>query len=242
MTTLMDPNHYQKLALRTEKVCVPFAPGDPPEGKMFPLFDTGVPEDDVLFTRLYHASLGISTEVGELDDAVKRVVIYGKTFDRVNVLEECGDVLWYVAIGADAISVSMQQLAAAAVDFTWERKDRSLHLRKRIEGVDLEKLLWGTHGLGQQAAIVRSQVEHLATAQYKLTDSARDMMIYELAGTYAAVLVCLDAVGYGMPRGAEANIAKLSKRWGAEYSDQKALFRNLDDERRVLETQAAVAT
>jgi NTP pyrophosphatase (non-canonical NTP hydrolase) len=240
MTIPMEPNHYQKLALRTEKVCVPFAPGDPPEGRMFPLFDTGVPEDDVLLTRLYHSSLGISTEAGEMDDAVKRALIYGKPFDRVNVLEECGDVLWYVAIGADAISLSMQQVASSAVDFTWERKDRSLRLRKRVEGVGLEKLLWGTHGLVQQAAIFRGQVEHLATAQYKLMDTVRDMMSYELAGTYAALLVCLDAVGYGMPRCAEANIAKLSKRWGAEYSDQKALFRNLDDERKVLETQASV--
>jgi NTP pyrophosphatase (non-canonical NTP hydrolase) len=242
LTTPMNPNHYQKLALRTEKPCVPFAPGDPPDGKMFPLFDTLVPADDILCTRLYHASLGISTEVGEIEDAVKRVLIYGKPFDRVNVLEECGDVLWYVAIGADAISWSMQKVAVEAIDFTWERRDRSLRLRHTIPGVDLEKLLWGVHGLVQQVPIVRSQVEHLISDQYKLTDSVRDDLGYELAGIYAAVQVCLAAVGYELPLCMETNIAKLSKRWGTEYSDQKALFRNLDDERRVLESVSGAVT
>ena len=41
--------------------------------------------------------MGISGEAGELVDAVKKHWVYGKPLDTENVLEECGDVLFYVA-------------------------------------------------------------------------------------------------------------------------------------------------
>ena len=33
---------------------------------------------------------------------VKKHLIYGKALDEVNVLEEGGDILWYVALALDA--------------------------------------------------------------------------------------------------------------------------------------------
>jgi NTP pyrophosphatase (non-canonical NTP hydrolase) len=47
--------------------------------------------------RLNHYVLGVGTEAGELQDAVKKHIAYGRVADAVNVVEECGDVLWYVA-------------------------------------------------------------------------------------------------------------------------------------------------
>lgn len=46
--------------------------------------------------KLNHYVLGVGTEAGELQDAVKKHLIYGKPIDRVNIIEECGDVLWYI--------------------------------------------------------------------------------------------------------------------------------------------------
>ncbi len=46
--------------------------------------------------RLVHAAMGISGEAGELVDAVKKHWVYGKPLDTENVLEECGDVLFYL--------------------------------------------------------------------------------------------------------------------------------------------------
>lgn len=43
----------------------------------------------------YHAALGICGEAGELADAVKKHVAYGKALDTDNVLEESGDLLFY---------------------------------------------------------------------------------------------------------------------------------------------------
>jgi NTP pyrophosphatase (non-canonical NTP hydrolase) len=47
---------------------------------------------------LMHAGFGMITEVGEFVDQLKRHIIYGKELDLVNIVEECGDKLWYVAI------------------------------------------------------------------------------------------------------------------------------------------------
>lgn len=43
-----------------------------------------------------HMAVGISGEAGELLDAVKRAVIYRKPLDRENVIEEIGDLLFYI--------------------------------------------------------------------------------------------------------------------------------------------------
>jgi hypothetical protein len=48
--------------------------------------------------RLVHASLGLASEHGELISGAKNM-------DRVNLLEEMGDILWYLAIAIDALKL-----------------------------------------------------------------------------------------------------------------------------------------
>lgn len=43
-----------------------------------------------------HAAVGIATEAGELLDAAKKYAIYGQPLDRVNVIEELGDLEFYM--------------------------------------------------------------------------------------------------------------------------------------------------
>ena len=42
-----------------------------------------------------HGAIGICTEGGELLDAYKKHIYYGKPLDESNVLEEVGDIFWY---------------------------------------------------------------------------------------------------------------------------------------------------
>lgn len=56
--------------------------------------------------RLLHASIGINTEGGEIADQIKRHVFYGKPIDKVNLIEEAGDVLWYLAVLLNACGSS----------------------------------------------------------------------------------------------------------------------------------------
>lgn len=45
---------------------------------------------------LLHMAVGVSGEAGELLDAVKKAAIYCKPIDRENVVEELGDLEFYI--------------------------------------------------------------------------------------------------------------------------------------------------
>lgn len=53
--------------------------------------------------RILHASMGLVTEAAEFQDALKKVIFYGKEVDKVNLKEEIGDILWYLAIAMDEL-------------------------------------------------------------------------------------------------------------------------------------------
>lgn len=59
---------------------------------------------------LLHGALGISGEAGELLDAVKKHVMYGKELDKTNVLEEIGDMLWYMSIALESVGSSFEEV------------------------------------------------------------------------------------------------------------------------------------
>lgn len=47
-------------------------------------------------TMAIHAALGVCGESGELGDAIKKEYIYGKPRDLVNIIEELGDLEFYL--------------------------------------------------------------------------------------------------------------------------------------------------
>lgn len=94
----MTPDEYQKLALRTEKT--PTFVGRAQHGYV---------TEEIEMSRLLHGLLGVCTEAGELQDQVKKHLVYGKDFDPTNILEECGDLLWYIALALDATGFTMEE-------------------------------------------------------------------------------------------------------------------------------------
>lgn len=60
--------------------------------------------------RLLHAAIGMQTESGEFIDALKKHIYYGKTLDVVNLKEEVGDLMWYIAIACDVLGVSLSDI------------------------------------------------------------------------------------------------------------------------------------
>lgn len=65
---------------------------------------------------LLHAALGLSGEVGEFVDTVKREFVYGQALDVDNLQEELGDILWFVALACETLHVNMGDIAAANID------------------------------------------------------------------------------------------------------------------------------
>jgi len=71
--------------------------------------------------RIEHAVYGLVTEAGELLDAIKKAKIYGQKLDKVNVVEELGDIMWYMALFVDALGTDFQKI--------WQKNIQKLKLR-----------------------------------------------------------------------------------------------------------------
>jgi NTP pyrophosphatase (non-canonical NTP hydrolase) len=98
----LTPNEYQTLALLTEHtpdfVRLSHKDGTP--------YDA---EHNMMVARSIHACLGLMSEVGEVADALKKHLIYDRALDQINVMEESGDVSWYLALLLSAVKRTMQE-------------------------------------------------------------------------------------------------------------------------------------
>lgn len=91
----MSPDEYVNLAIKTENRD----------------FITIFPRiKSAQFIRLDHASKGMITEVGEFVDELKRWEFYGKSYTTTSLVEELGDLMWYVAVACDALGVPLEQV------------------------------------------------------------------------------------------------------------------------------------
>ena len=74
--------------------------------------------------------LGISSEAGELVGHIKHVIFHKHELNEANVVEEMGDILWYVTALAGVLSLSLSEIMEYNL----------IKLRKRYpEGFDPEK-------------------------------------------------------------------------------------------------------
>jgi NTP pyrophosphatase (non-canonical NTP hydrolase) len=62
-----------------------------------------------------HMTMGIAGESGELLDAIKKHVIYNKPLDRVNVVEELGDLEFYLEGFRQGLGISREEVLAANI-------------------------------------------------------------------------------------------------------------------------------
>lgn len=76
-----------------------------------------------------YPALGLAGEAGEVANKAKKLIRDGATEEElqvklIDIADELGDVLWYVAAMADACGVSMQQIAQANLHKLADRADR----------------------------------------------------------------------------------------------------------------------
>lgn len=167
------------------------------------------PEEHVM-----HMALGIAGEMGEIIDALKKHHIYGKALDQANIIEEVGDVAYYVA---GLLSMTPELLETL--------EDGQLT-------VDLEKL-----AAAQQHTLhsVLSLNLSFATTIEEILDPIGEGFVDHVEGcmyTLHALALLLDV---NLEDAFDTNIKKLAKRYGDKYSDFNAINRDLDAERKILE-------
>jgi len=71
---------------------------------------------DPLKAHLWHMASCIQGEAGELFDAIKKPVIYNKgVFDRENIVEELGDIEFYMEGLRQALNISREETIEANI-------------------------------------------------------------------------------------------------------------------------------
>jgi len=69
---------------------------------------------------MLHSILGVAGEVGELVDAIKKHWVYGKPIDHENVIEELGDIEFYLAAFRGVMGIARAQTIDANL---WKLRD-----------------------------------------------------------------------------------------------------------------------
>ena len=67
------------------------------------------------------ACLGLSGEVGEFNDMIKKWIFHEKELDQVHLKKECGDILWYIAMLCDAFGWNLDDVMQTNIDKLKER-------------------------------------------------------------------------------------------------------------------------
>ena len=102
----MTGNDYQKLAMRTN------------DGKATERLERScdVFSDFHDMGGIVNAALGLSGEVGELNDMIKKWIFHNTSLDKEHVKKEIGDVMWYVAMMCESFGFSLDDVMQTNVD------------------------------------------------------------------------------------------------------------------------------
>jgi NTP pyrophosphatase (non-canonical NTP hydrolase) len=112
----MNANKYQKLAMRTN------------DGKASDRLIGKIQEYDMKFSSeqsnkesvdiggIFNACLGMSGEVGEFNDMIKKWVFHEKELDMEHAKKEAGDILWYVVMLCESFGWNMEEIMQMNVD------------------------------------------------------------------------------------------------------------------------------
>jgi hypothetical protein len=175
---------------------------------------------------LMHAALGMSTEVGEMLHGAS--VPDPVNFDRINAIEELGDLEFYASLARQAIGMTRVEIVAGAAMFSF------------YEVVDppsdpLAMMQAYKEAIG---SLVIETSELLDLVKKNLF-YARPISVDKAAGVLGQIEfymgMCRKILGVERETVIERNVAKLKKRYGSAFSAAKANDRDLAGERVALE-------
>ena len=113
----MNNKEYVELAIKTDH----------------PNYQEPVNRIDKPMARLLHGAVGLVTESAEVLDAFKKHIFYGRVLDYVNIKEELGDVLWYIAIMCNEMDIDMESIMQVNIDKLKKRYGDKFSNEKAID-------------------------------------------------------------------------------------------------------------
>ena len=170
--------------------------------------------------RVNHAFTGLTTELGELADAL---LTTGEV-DWVNIQEELGDCWWYCGLCYDELyGADIPQL-------------REPQLRRTPQMTNIRDTMFGLMGhVGGGMDVLKRRIYYNAGDDHPKSDWSL-VRNYRLPGVVEDLLTLHAYCAIDVPETWTKNIEKLRKRYPEKFSTFAALNRDEDVERKVLES------
>ncbi|MDD7735707.1 MAG: nucleoside triphosphate pyrophosphohydrolase family protein [Bacilli bacterium] len=105
----MDVNEYQKLALKT--------------------LNPNLSKKDILINGV----MGLCGESGEAIDIVKKHLAQGHDLNKEHLIEELGDIAWYLAETAYALDISLEEVLKINIEKLKNRYPNGFDTQKSID-------------------------------------------------------------------------------------------------------------
>ena len=166
-----------------------------------------------LLRRFSHGCMGLITESGEIVTELKRMEIYEKPLDaerKKHILEEIGDVMWYVAILLDAIEMDLEMMEDAS-------KPDLANMPKDDEGLyEASALMLGDH-VGRVCREVQ-----LIFVLKEMNEEGANRIVTSLAMIISCMTILAERCDSTLELALNDNIAKLQVRFPSAYSNENA--------------------
>lgn len=157
--------------------------------------------------RLLHAVLGVITETMELI----------QNTDHINEIEEVGDIYWYLAIGADELKTSFEDL-----------KLLSQYQVQQLRDMDEEDA-------GITVALTVHELADVLKRASFYGVSLDEVRLARAFGNILMILAAIEEAGeFTAAEAQERNIAKLRKRYPDRFTTEAAVNRDLAAEHEAL--------
>lgn len=104
----MTGSEYQKLAMRTNDLLA--------SDRLFSKVEPVIRPECKDFGGIINACLGLSGEVGEFNDMIKKWVFHEKDLDVEHAKKEAGDIAWYLAMLCESFGWGLDEILKTNVE------------------------------------------------------------------------------------------------------------------------------
>lgn len=83
--------------------------------------------------------LGITGEAGEVVDYIKKIVFHGHKYEQDKLIEELGDLMWYVSALANFYKIDMNEVLNKNIEKLLKRYPNGFTKSDSIKRVDIKE-------------------------------------------------------------------------------------------------------
>lgn len=187
--------------------------------------------------RLLHGAIGLVTETAELLDSLKKTIFYGKPLDKVNIIEELGDILWYLSLVLKDRGITYDQLLEN-IALDTENPIQQLIERHPQIGQVSGAVFWACNRMSLRSQLMLEEVNNSISFQYPTLNSKLTEIKTGCGIILSGVIILAEIFDSSIEEVMAININKLKFRYPDDrFTSNCAINRNTEAERQLLETQ-----